>query len=132
MMKRHLGFLALLVTLATGCSIAKDEAEGRVNAVLGGIKDEGFGMGPKTETAICEWYAGVIRLDQGSLGVASNQFTQWARAKGLDHQITGYKIVSLKRLKDPGEVFEATVEVEGKTLKMIVPKGEAIRWSPEG
>lgn len=135
-LKRFAPFLTLgAALLVSGCDMikeAKQEASGesavrrRLNAIFEPLRTEGLNTSIPIQTAICQWWEGkgLIR-DLTELSRASDRFTGWARQKNLHNKFGSYYIASLTK---SGNTWFATVVVDGRSLRMEIPRDQPIKW----
>jgi hypothetical protein len=132
--------LLLLVTLVfgLGCdseSLSKfkigddpaDVAKKRVDFILKAVKDRD---GEKEQAAICQWYKGVVYLqDQNEQEAAVDGFDAWRREGDIYDGMDSYEIVEARPVSNSPDAFYVDVKIDGGQRTLKVPKDDRISWA---
>jgi hypothetical protein len=107
-----------------------EKAKLRVKHILNGLHEGPGKTTSEVQKAVSQWYQGSPFIsDRNTLARASDQFEAWLRKKNLYIKITRYEITEATLVKgsDPPVVI-VSCTIEGKPLKMQVPKDDRISW----
>ena len=132
--------LLLLLTLVFGLGCNSDQlskfkigddpadlAKKRVDFILKTVKDHDS---EKEQAAVCQWYKGVVFLqDQSEQEAAVDGFDSWRREGEIYDGMDSYEIGEARPVSGSTDSFYVDVMIEGAKHKLKVPKDDRISWA---